>query len=47
MVGVEGYNNCLKDRFKLLINCRSLTVKIVQCDTYGDTLTVKYKEAVR
>ena len=45
MVGVAGNNNCLKDRVKWLINCRSLTVEIVQCDTYGDTLTVK--EAVR
>ena len=33
MVGVAGYNNCLKDRVKWLINYRSLTVEIVQCDT--------------
>ena len=28
MVGVAGYNNCLKDRVKWLIKCRSLTVEI-------------------
>ena len=40
MVGVAGHNNCLKDRVKWPLNCLSLTVEIVQCDTYGDTLTV-------
>ena len=35
MVGVAGYNNCLKDRVKRPLNCLSLTVEIVQGDTYG------------
>ena len=30
----------VKDRVKWPRNCPSLTVEIVQCDTYGDTLTV-------
>ena len=41
MSGVAGYNNCLKDRVKWLINCLLLTVEVVQCDTYGDELTLK------
>ena len=27
MVGVADYDNCLKDRVKWLINCKSLTVE--------------------